>query len=82
MHYLLAKLGFLANQIVDKSLRKFAAAIKWTRFSSSFGIALYFSKRKYKSNIHRVKNIANQSVKISGSYNTLVLLVIFCNVWT
>lgn len=34
MHYLLAKLGFLTSQKVNKSLKMFAAAIKWAKRSS------------------------------------------------
>ena len=74
-------MGFLADQIVYKYLRKFAAAIMWSKFCSSCEISLHFSKRIYKSNIQRVKNIDHRLVKILD-FNTLVPLVIFCNIWT
>ena len=52
-----------------------------SEFSSSYEISLHFSRRIYKSNIQRVKNMDHQLVKILD-FNTLVPLVIFYNIWT
>lgn len=53
----------------------------WSKFCSSCEISLHFSKRIYKSNIQRVRNIDHGLVK-SLHVNTLVPFVISCNIWT